>query len=134
MKEKPRPDFDDEFHRYCMNRQGAIQALCVKPSYFDMHIRPRLRTAKKGTSLLFLCEEVKAIAYEMFNAPGTELARADDMQTQPEKTSATPWEKNQPASTNGKTATGSSINSSSAFGFTKALNRMKTQKRGSPGN
>jgi hypothetical protein len=130
MKEKPRHDFDDELPLYCMNRQRAIQALCVKPNYFDTHIRPRLRTTKQGTSLLFLCEEVKAIAYEMFNAPGTEIARADDMQTKPEKTSATPWEKNQPASINVKTVAGSSTNSSKAFVFTKALNRMKTQKRG----
>ncbi len=134
MKEKLRPDFGDEPPPYCMNRQGAIQALCVKPSYFDLHIRPRLRSTKQGTSLLFLSEEVKAIAYQMFNAHGTEIARADDMQTKPANTSETPWEKNQPASTDGKTAVGSSINSSKAFGFTKALNRMKTQKRGSPEN
>jgi hypothetical protein len=39
----------------------------VEATFFDEYIRPRLRSVKAGTSLLFLRDEAEALARDMFN-------------------------------------------------------------------
>lgn len=116
---------------FCLTRQDAIAFLNVKASFFDEHIRPRLRSVRAGTSLLFLREEAEALARDMFN--GAEVLgqeRAEDTKAAHPRQGLNRWERKQAGSTKGSTGAGPSTSTSTAYGFTKALTRLKTQKPG----
>ncbi|MBX3610760.1 MAG: hypothetical protein KF871_12770 [Hydrogenophaga sp.] len=113
---------------FSLTRQGAIDYIGVKPSYFDAQIRPQLTSAKAGTSVLFLREELEGVIRGMLT--GDSKPQQEITQPSQATKSSERWERDQAASTKGRMANGSSTNSSKAYGFAKALNRLKTRTPG----
>ena len=114
----------------CLTRQAAIDYCSVKPSYFDEHVRPHLRSTKAGTSLLFLREDVEQFFKKMFTADSPSPNEFEQAINVAKPKTARKWEKRQAASTKGAMEHGSSTNTSTVYGFTRALTHLKTQKRG----
>ncbi|MDP3761060.1 MAG: hypothetical protein Q8R01_11155 [Ramlibacter sp.] len=114
----------------CLTRQAAIDYCSVKPSFFDEHVRPHLRSTKAGTSLLFLREDVEQFFKGMFMAaPSSPDAGEHDINVAKPKTTDI-WERKQRASTRAQTAAGKSTSSSTAYDFESALRASKTRKLG----
>lgn len=114
----------------CLTRQAAIDYCSVKPSFFDEHVRPHLRSTKAGTSLLFLREDVEQFFKKMFMAEASSPNKFEQAINAAKPKTEQKWARKQPASTKGATEVGSSTSTSTVYGFTKALTHLKTQRRG----
>lgn len=83
----------------CLTRQQAIHYVGVKPSFFDARIRPHVRCARAGTTMLFDRADLDRAIEALFNSQQPEPAQDAAPVGHPEDEQKTrglkPWEKRQ---------------------------------------